>query len=25
MVTNGGDAIRRATLLSSGEVEGHVH
>jgi RND family efflux transporter MFP subunit len=25
LVTIGGDAIRRASLLSSGEVEGHVH
>jgi membrane fusion protein (multidrug efflux system) len=25
LVTAGADAIRRATLLSSGEIEGHVH
>jgi membrane fusion protein, heavy metal efflux system len=25
LVTSGADAIRRATLLSSGEIEGHVH
>ena len=25
LVTRGGDAIRRATLMSSGQAEGHVH
>ena len=25
LVTRGGDAIRRSSLMSSGEVEGHVH
>ena len=25
LVARGGDSIRRASLMSSGEVEGHVH
>jgi hypothetical protein len=25
LVTRGGDAIRRSSLLSSGEAQGHVH
>jgi hypothetical protein len=25
LVTRGGDAVRRATLMSSGQAEGHVH